>query len=145
MWPDADDWYETRPYVQLPPERMANNFSAGALRGPGKIVVPPLVRAKKDETEAWVFLHLGRGVCVSAQGHSRLIDSEDGSICIYGGGSGTSGSQGRKRPSSNPGLAHHKQTMCPGCTRSQDSCTAFLIFLLALLFDSPILTMLPGP
>ena len=62
---DADEWYETRPYVTLPQEHKVNNLTAGVLRGPGKIAVPPLVWAKKDETEAWVFIHLGRGVCVS--------------------------------------------------------------------------------
>ena len=62
---DADEWYETRPYVTLSPERMVNSLTAGALRGPGKITVAPLVWARKDETEAWLFIHLGRGVCVS--------------------------------------------------------------------------------
>ncbi|KAF8495340.1 HotDog domain-containing protein [Gautieria morchelliformis] len=66
---DADEWYETRPYANFPRERMVNNFSAGALRGPGKIAVPPLVRARKDETEAWVFIHLGRAVC----GHDGVV------------------------------------------------------------------------
>jgi len=66
---DADEWYETRPYATFPAERMVNNFTAGALRGPGKIAVPPLVRTRKDETETWVFVHLGRGVC----GHDGVV------------------------------------------------------------------------
>ncbi|KAF8528419.1 HotDog domain-containing protein [Hysterangium stoloniferum] len=66
--PDADEWYETRPYA-MPPERLANHFTGGVLRSPGRIAVPPIVRAKKDETEAWVFIHLGRGVC----GHDGIV------------------------------------------------------------------------
>jgi len=46
-----------------------NNLTAGALRGPGKLALPPLVRARKDETEALVFVHLGRGLC----GHDGIV------------------------------------------------------------------------
>ncbi|PFH45670.1 hypothetical protein AMATHDRAFT_8827 [Amanita thiersii Skay4041] len=66
---DADEWYEARPYVNFPEERRVNNLSAGALRGPGKLAVPPLVRAKKDESESYVFVHVGRGLC----GHDGIV------------------------------------------------------------------------
>jgi len=66
--PDADEWYEARPYV-MPQERLANHFTGGLLRSPGRIAVPPIVRARKDETETWVFIHLGRGVC----GHDGIV------------------------------------------------------------------------
>lgn len=46
-----------------------NSLTAGALRGPGKLAVPPLVRARKDESEGWVFVHVGRGLC----GHDGVI------------------------------------------------------------------------
>lgn len=46
-----------------------NNLTAGALRGPGKLALKPLVRARKDETEACVWIHLGRGLC----GHDGIV------------------------------------------------------------------------
>ncbi|TDL15355.1 hypothetical protein BD410DRAFT_796470 [Rickenella mellea] len=67
--PDADEWYETRPYAQYPEARKANSLTGGALRGPGNMAVPPLVRARRDEKEACVFIHVGRGVC----GHDGII------------------------------------------------------------------------
>ncbi|THU93997.1 Thioesterase/thiol ester dehydrase-isomerase [Dendrothele bispora CBS 962.96] len=66
---DANEWYETRPYATLPEERRVNSLTAGALRGPGKLAVPPVVWAKRDESEAYVFVHLGRGLC----GHDGII------------------------------------------------------------------------
>jgi len=66
---DAQEWYETRPYQHYPEERRVNNLTAGALRGPGKLAVYPLIRAKRDESESAVFLHLGRGLC----GHDGIV------------------------------------------------------------------------
>ncbi|KAG3229886.1 Thioesterase/thiol ester dehydrase-isomerase [Suillus brevipes Sb2] len=67
--PDAHEWYETRPYVSYPEQLRVNSLTAGALRGPGKLALPPLVRARKDEREAVVIVHVGRGVC----GHDGII------------------------------------------------------------------------
>ncbi|KAH8829548.1 HotDog domain-containing protein [Flagelloscypha sp. PMI_526] len=61
--PEADQWYETRPYVNIPEERRVNSLTAGALRGPGRLAVPALVRAKYDEQESAVWIHVGRGLC----------------------------------------------------------------------------------
>ncbi|KAI0068991.1 acetylornithine and succinylornithine aminotransferase [Artomyces pyxidatus] len=66
---DAHEWYETRPYLSLPEERRANSLTAGALRGPGKLALPPLVRARRDETEGMILIHVGRGLC----GHDGII------------------------------------------------------------------------
>lgn len=66
---DADEWYEVRPYQQVPEERRVNSLTAGALRGPGKLALLPLIRVKKDESESYVFIHLGRGLC----GHDGII------------------------------------------------------------------------
>ena len=66
---DADEWYETRPYQHYPEERRVNSLTAGALRGPGKLALFPLIRVKKDESESYVFIHLGRGLC----GHDGII------------------------------------------------------------------------
>ncbi|KAF8880893.1 HotDog domain-containing protein [Gymnopilus junonius] len=66
---DAKGWYEVRPYQTFPEERRVNNLTAGALRGPGKLALLPLVRAKNDESESIVFLHVGRGLC----GHDGII------------------------------------------------------------------------
>lgn len=67
--PDANDWYETRPYKNFPEERRVNNLTAGALRGPGKLACIPLIRAKRDESESIVFIHVGRGLC----GHDGIV------------------------------------------------------------------------
>lgn len=66
---DKQDWYESRPYTELPDEVRANNLTAGALSGPGKLAVRPLIRVKNDESEAWGFVHLGRGLC----GHDGIV------------------------------------------------------------------------
>ncbi|TRM62411.1 HotDog domain-containing protein [Schizophyllum amplum] len=66
---DADEWYEARPYLFFPEERRVNNLTAGVLRGPGKLAVHALVRARKDETESYVILHVGRALC----GHDGIV------------------------------------------------------------------------
>ncbi|KAJ6610798.1 HotDog domain-containing protein [Mycena sp. CBHHK59/15] len=67
--PDADQWYETRPHLQIPEEVRVNKLTSGALRGPGKLALFPLARVKKDESEAFIFVHLGRGLC----GHDGIV------------------------------------------------------------------------
>jgi hypothetical protein len=67
--PDADDWYEARPYTNYPELKRVHHLTAGVLRGPGKLAVRPLIRAKNDESEAWVFVHLGRSLC----GHEGIV------------------------------------------------------------------------
>ncbi|KLO09779.1 Thioesterase/thiol ester dehydrase-isomerase [Schizopora paradoxa] len=67
--PDATEWYETRPYLKYPEAQRVNSLTAGALRGPGKLAVPPLLRVKHDETESIAVLHFGRGLC----GHDGII------------------------------------------------------------------------
>lgn len=66
---DKHEWYETRPYVNLPEERRVNSLTAGTLKGPGKLAIPPLVRARHDAKENWVFIHVGRALC----GHEGVI------------------------------------------------------------------------
>ncbi|KAJ3835231.1 mitochondrial protein [Lentinula raphanica] len=67
--PDAKEWYEARPYKSFPEERRVNNLTAGALRGPGKLAIPPVVWVRRDESESYVFIHVGRGLC----GHDGII------------------------------------------------------------------------
>ena len=67
--PEAHEWYETRPLMNAPKEHLANSLTAGALRGPGKLTLPPLVRARKDETEAVILVHVGHGLC----GHEGIV------------------------------------------------------------------------
>ena len=67
--PDASEWYETRPYKEMPEEYRVNSLTAGALRGPGKLSLAPLLRAKHDESETVMFTHFGRGLC----GHDGII------------------------------------------------------------------------
>jgi len=66
---DTGEWYETRPYQEFPEVWRVNNLVAGALKGPGKLALYPLIRAKKDESESIIFLHLGRGLC----GHDGIV------------------------------------------------------------------------
>ncbi|KAI1784974.1 Thioesterase/thiol ester dehydrase-isomerase [Ganoderma leucocontextum] len=66
---EKGEWYETRPYLNLPEERRVNSLTAGALKGPGKLAIPPLVRARHDAKENWVFIHVGRALC----GHEGVI------------------------------------------------------------------------
>jgi len=66
---DPEAWYETRPYQSLPEECRVNNLTAGALRGPGRLALPPLVRARWDETEGVIIMHVGRGLC----GHDGIV------------------------------------------------------------------------
>ncbi|KAI0029605.1 HotDog domain-containing protein, partial [Vararia minispora EC-137] len=61
--PDADDWYETRPYTSVPEHLRVHHLTSGALRAPGRLAVAPLVRAKKDESENVIIIHIGRGLC----------------------------------------------------------------------------------
>ena len=67
--PDAGEWYETRPYRDISEERRVNNLTAGALRGPGKLSIPGLVRARNDESESVIIVHVGRGLC----GHDGIV------------------------------------------------------------------------
>lgn len=67
--PDAAEWYETRPYLTIPEDRRVNSLTAGALRGAGRLALPPLVRARNDEKEAVAIVHVGRGLC----GHDGII------------------------------------------------------------------------
>ncbi|KAK7036108.1 4HBT domain-containing protein [Favolaschia claudopus] len=67
--PDANEWYETRPYTAIPEEVRVNKFTSGALRGPGKLALFPLARVKRDESEAIIFIHLGRALC----GHDGIV------------------------------------------------------------------------
>ena len=46
-----------------------NSLTAGTLKGPGKLAIPPLVRARYDAKENWVFIHVGRALC----GHEGVI------------------------------------------------------------------------
>jgi hypothetical protein len=66
---DSEAWYETRPYGSIPEDRRLNNLTAGALRGPGRLALLPLVRARVNESEALVIVHVGRGLC----GHDGIV------------------------------------------------------------------------
>jgi len=66
---DAKAWYETRPYQFVSDESRVNNLTAGALRGPGRLALFPLVRARWDESESLIIVHVGRGLC----GHDGIV------------------------------------------------------------------------
>lgn len=90
---DADDWYETRPYAPelMPPETVMHNLTAGALRAPGKLAIPPLARVKWDESEAVIFVHIGRGLCgwpgvVHGGMLATVFDEAMGRMAVRNGG-----------------------------------------------------------
>jgi len=64
-----DEWYEARPYAKVPRERRVNSLTSGSLNGPGKLALPPLVRAKWDNSEAMAFVHVGSALC----GHEGIV------------------------------------------------------------------------
>ncbi|EIW71141.1 hypothetical protein TREMEDRAFT_28265 [Tremella mesenterica DSM 1558] len=64
-----EGWYEARPYDRFDPQKIHNSLTAGSLRGPGKLAIPPIVFAKTDESEAVAIVHLGRALC----GHDGII------------------------------------------------------------------------
>jgi hypothetical protein len=66
---DNQDWYECRPYTNIPDQVRMNNLTAGALSGPGRLAVRALIRVKNDESEALGFIHLGRALC----GHDGIV------------------------------------------------------------------------
>ena len=43
---------EIGPYEKFDPEKVHNSLTAGSLRGPGKLAIPPMVFAKDDESES---------------------------------------------------------------------------------------------
>jgi hypothetical protein len=76
------------PYQRYDPQKVHNSLTAGTLRGPGKLAIPPMVFAKTDESEAigtsslhsrstprtilmhvLAVVHLGRALC----GHDGII------------------------------------------------------------------------
>lgn len=66
---DANEWYETRPYAALAPALRVQTFTAGTLRGAGKLAISALVRARRDESESLILVHLGRDLC----GHAGIV------------------------------------------------------------------------
>ncbi|KAK0540715.1 hypothetical protein OC835_000532 [Tilletia horrida] len=77
-------WIMTRPYITYPPIKATHSMTAGSLRGPGKIAVPPLVLSKTEAGaiaeggeagESLIFVHLGRSLC----GHDGVIHG--GMLC----------------------------------------------------------------
>lgn len=62
-------YYESRPYTRLNESVKANSLTAGALRGGGRLAIPPVVFSKEDDSEAIIILHVGRGLC----GHDGII------------------------------------------------------------------------
>ncbi|KAK8847539.1 hypothetical protein IAR55_005397 [Kwoniella newhampshirensis] len=65
----GEGWYETRPYDKYDPQKVHNSLTAGSLRGPGKLAVPPVLFAKTDESQAIAVIHLGRALC----GHDGIV------------------------------------------------------------------------
>lgn len=96
---DREAWYETRPYKSFPEERRANNLTAGALRGPGLLALPPLVRARRDESEGFILVHVGRGLC----GHDGIV---------HGGLLATLLDEGLARTVSCPRVFLHPRSNC---------------------------------
>lgn len=68
----------SRPFANLPPSMLPHSLTAGSLRKPGMLAVPPLVLSKTRhgaqalggaQGDAYAFLHLGRSLC----GHDGIV------------------------------------------------------------------------
>lgn len=75
---DTHQYVMTRPYLKYSREKAQHNLTAGSLRGPGMVAVPPLVFTKTGhgaadlggtEGDSTIVLHLGRSVC----GHDGIV------------------------------------------------------------------------
>ncbi|ETS63174.1 mitochondrion protein [Moesziomyces aphidis] len=75
---DTHQYVMTRPYLKYSREKAQHNLTAGSLRGPGMVAVPPLVFTKTGvgaeqlggaEGDSTILLHLGRSVC----GHDGIV------------------------------------------------------------------------
>lgn len=75
---DTHQYVMTRPYLKYSREKAQHNLTAGSLRGPGMVAIPPLVFTKTGtgaaqlggtEGDSTIALHLGRSVC----GHDGIV------------------------------------------------------------------------
>ena len=60
---------ESRPHLKIPESMRAHSLTSGALAGPGKIEVPPLMFVEKEGKGGLMLLHLGTDIC----GHPGLV------------------------------------------------------------------------
>ncbi|KAF9517449.1 hypothetical protein BS47DRAFT_1326160 [Hydnum rufescens UP504] len=65
----TEQFYETRPFADYPEEKRIHSFTSGSLRAPGRLAVPPLLFAKRDDSETIVIVHVGRSLC----GHDGIV------------------------------------------------------------------------
>ncbi|SNX82888.1 uncharacterized protein MEPE_01594 [Melanopsichium pennsylvanicum] len=75
---DTHQYVMTRPYLKYSREKAQHNLTAGSLRGPGMVAIPPLVFTKSHtgatqlggtEGDSTIVLHLGRSLC----GHDGIV------------------------------------------------------------------------
>lgn len=75
---DTHQYVMTRPYLKYSREKAQHNLTAGSLRGPGMVAVPPMVFTKTGhgakqlggtEGDSTIILHLGRSLC----GHDGIV------------------------------------------------------------------------
>ena len=60
---------ETRPFMKVPKSVRPQHLTTGALAGPGRIEVPPLVFLEKEGRSGVVLLYIGTDLC----GHPGLV------------------------------------------------------------------------
>ena len=63
------DLVESRPHLKLPPDLRKYSLTGGALQGPGKMVVPPLLFHDPKGTEITGIVYAGESLC----GHKGII------------------------------------------------------------------------
>ncbi|SOV04889.1 uncharacterized protein UDID_02905 [Ustilago sp. UG-2017a] len=75
---DTHQYIMTRPYLKYSREKAQHNLTAGSLRGPGMLAIPPLVFTKTGkgarelggaEGDSTIITHLGPSVC----GHDGIV------------------------------------------------------------------------
>ncbi|KAJ5301832.1 hypothetical protein PENANT_c002G11442 [Penicillium antarcticum] len=63
------EFTEARPHLKIPEALRARSLTGGTLRGPNKIVVPPLVFSERDGKSMVSLMYLGSDVC----GHPGIV------------------------------------------------------------------------
>ncbi|KAK6865505.1 hypothetical protein PG995_002033 [Apiospora arundinis] len=63
------DYSESRPHLKIPEAFRVNNLTAGTLRGPGKVVVPPFAWVEAGGKSIVSISYLGSGLC----GHPKIV------------------------------------------------------------------------
>ncbi|KAI0489844.1 HotDog domain-containing protein [Xylaria cf. heliscus] len=66
---NKEGFFESRPHMKIPEQYRGHHLTAGALSGPGRVVVPPLVFAEDGGKSMIAISYLGNELC----GHPGIV------------------------------------------------------------------------